>query len=303
MAGFLFVHFTNDCKVGEQIYFSVSKDGLHWEELNYGKPVLFSQIGEKGVRDPFIVRDPKSNTFFLMATDLRIESGKGWEAAQEQGSRDIIIWESKDLVHWSAERSCTVGISDAGCVWAPEAVYDEEREAFFVFWASKVKKKEEIQGKQRMYASYTKDFIHFPEPFVWVEKDEDVIDATVIKEQGKYYRFIKDETTSRILLEVSESLIGEYKPIHSDTLSQLEGVEGPECYLLPDKTTWCLLVDQFASGQGYVPILIEDMQKGVMEKADMHSFRMGKSKKRHGGVITISDEEYERLIYCLLQKD
>lgn len=77
--------------------------------------------------------------YYLIATDLRIEKGEGWQAAQERGSRDIIIWESEDLVHWEKERSHTVGIREAGCVWAPEAVFDEEEQAFLVFFASKVK--------------------------------------------------------------------------------------------------------------------------------------------------------------------
>ncbi len=57
---------------------------------------------------------------------------------------DIIIWESEDLVHWEKERAHTVGIREAGCVWAPEAVFDEEEQAFLVFFASKVKCKEGI---------------------------------------------------------------------------------------------------------------------------------------------------------------
>ena len=105
MAGYLFVHFTGEQKDGEQIYFSVSRDGLHWTDLNDGKPVLYSHIGECGVRDPFPVKNPLNGRYYLIATDLRIEKGEGWQAAQERGSRDIIIWESEDLVHWEKERA------------------------------------------------------------------------------------------------------------------------------------------------------------------------------------------------------
>lgn len=34
MAGYLFVHFTGEQQYGEQIYFSISRDGLHWKDLN-----------------------------------------------------------------------------------------------------------------------------------------------------------------------------------------------------------------------------------------------------------------------------
>lgn len=40
----------------------------------------------------------------------------------------------------------------------------------------------------------------------------------------------KDETTARLILEVSDSLLGEYAQISSHTLQTLEGVEGPEGY-------------------------------------------------------------------------
>nr|MCR4744000.1 family 43 glycosylhydrolase [Lachnospiraceae bacterium] len=52
---YLFAHFTGT----EQIYFSDSKDGLDWKMLNDGDPVLKSTLGEKGLRDPFIMRSPE----------------------------------------------------------------------------------------------------------------------------------------------------------------------------------------------------------------------------------------------------
>ena len=51
MAGYLFSHFIGEEKDGEQIYFAVSRDGLHWKDLNAGMPVLYSHIGTCGVRD------------------------------------------------------------------------------------------------------------------------------------------------------------------------------------------------------------------------------------------------------------
>ena len=56
MAGYLFVHFTGEQQYGEQIYFSISRDGLHWKDLNGHRPVLYSDIGEK--RSPGFVLCP-----------------------------------------------------------------------------------------------------------------------------------------------------------------------------------------------------------------------------------------------------
>ena len=49
-AGYLFAYFTGEGTAdGEQIRYALSRgnDALHWRELNAGKPVLTSTIGEK----------------------------------------------------------------------------------------------------------------------------------------------------------------------------------------------------------------------------------------------------------------
>lgn len=295
MSGYLFVHFTGEQKDGEQIYFAVSRDGLFWKDLNGGRPVLYSRIGEKGVRDPFLVRDPKRKRFYLIATDLRIEAGRGWTAAQMEGSRDLIVWESTDLVHWSKERACRVGIAGAGCVWAPEAVYDEQREEFFVFFASMVKQEKESGFRQRIYGTYTKDFREFTEPFLYMEQENHVIDMTIIHTKDGYCRFSKDETNSRILLEKGRKLNGPFEKVESGMLDALEGVEGPECYLLPDDRTWCLIVDRFREGKGYLPMLTEDPASGEFQILAEEQYEFGKNRKRHGGVLRLKDGEYDRL--------
>lgn len=296
MAGYLFVHFIGEQKDGEQIYFSVSKDGLHWQDLNGFRPVLRSAVGEKGVRDPFCVRDEKNGKFYLIATDLRIEAGKGWEAARSEGSRDLIVWESEDLVSWSKERAVTVGVEGAGCVWAPEAIYDAEKEAFMVFWASMVREEGEAEAKHRIYSAYTKDFRTFTPAQKYLEKDCHVIDTTMLYADGSYYRFSKDETTKRICMETADTLENAaFREVDSLLLSSLYGVEGPEIYELPDGR-YCLIVDQFASGKGYLPLVTGDLKKGVFEILPEGSYDLGVLKKRHGGVMKITDEEYDRLI-------
>ena len=99
----------------------------------------------------------------------------------------MIVWESEDLVHWSEERSCRIGPPGAGCVWAPEAVYNWEQEAYMVFWASYV------EEKHRIYRAYTQDFLTFTEAELYFEQDYDVIDMTIIQDGEKFYRFYKDE--------------------------------------------------------------------------------------------------------------
>lgn len=291
--GYLFVHFIGEQKDGEQIYFSVSRDLLHWKDLNGGKPVLKSGIGEAGARDPFLLRMPKEGGgqhYYLIATDLRIEAGKGWHTAQYAGSRDILVWESDDLVSWEGPAAHTVGVEGAGCVWAPEAVYDEERQEALVFWASMV------DGKQRIYASYTKDFKEFGELFLFLEKDNHVIDSTIIRTPEGYYRYTKDETTKNIVVDFSKTLKPEgFHEIKSDTLSALFGVEGPEIVKFNDRDEWCLMVDRFAEGKGYLPLVTDDLAGGKFRILDDSEFDMGATKKRHGGILPVTEEEYRKL--------
>lgn len=71
MQAYLFVHFRQkDTPDGEQIYFSISKDGYYWEEVNGGLPVLWCDKGEKGARDFTIVREKEHGKFYIIGTDL-----------------------------------------------------------------------------------------------------------------------------------------------------------------------------------------------------------------------------------------
>lgn len=295
-AGYLFVTFTDGRDDGEQIYFAISRDGLHWQDLNQGNPILTSSIGEKGARDPFLLRSVDGKHFFLIATDLRIANGKGWNVAQYEGSRDLIIWESDDLVNWTKERSVTLGVEGAGCVWAPEAIYDKKREAYLVFFASMVKLEGDEEPKQRIYYVYTKDFKEFTRPEIYIERENHVIDTTIVEDNGMYYRFSKDETTKLIRMDCGADLQGEFKEIFSKALEDLYGVEGPEIYYLQGDKQWCLIVDQFEAQKGYLPLICSDLSTGEFSVKEEGSYDMGGIKKRHGSVVALTEEEYERLM-------
>lgn len=296
-AGYLMAHFIGEQPDGEQVYFSYSEDGLHWKDLNGGKPVLRSELGEKGARDPFIIRSPKENKFYLIATDLRIASGKGWGAAVNEGSRDIIVWESADLVNWSEPWAVTVGIEGAGCVWAPEAVYDEASDEFLVFWASATQEAHERERKHKIYSARTKDFRTFTPAEKYIERDNHIIDTTIIEHNGTYYRYSKDETTKNIRAEKGSSLDKDaFVPLAAPTLEAVPGVEGPQIFKFNDREAWCLIIDRFAEGKGYLPLVTSDLASGEFRVLSEEDFDLGKTKKRHGSVIPITRDECNRLL-------
>lgn len=295
---YLLVHFIGEQPDGEQVYFAYSEDGLHWQDLNSGKPVLRSNLGEKGVRDPFIVRSPIDNSFYIIATDLRIANGKGWTSAVNEGSRDVIIWKSEDLINWSEPWAVTVGVEDAGCVWAPETIYDEQNGEFLVFWASATTGgADHEERKQKIYSARTKDFRSFGEVELYIERDNHIIDTTIIAHDQCYYRFSKDETTKNITLEKGLSLDKTaFRAISAPNLENIIGVEGPQIFKFNDREQWCLIIDRFAEGKGYLPLLSSNLDSGEFQVLTDEEFDLGASIKRHGSVIPITAGECASLL-------
>ena len=294
--GYLFVTFKGEqSPMTEQIYFALSKDGRHWDALNGGEPALVSKLGEKGVRDPYILR-AHDGKFYIIATDLSINLNRDWGRAQNAASKSIVIWESPDLVKWSPPRLVRVAAPDAGCTWAPEAVYDEDAHDYLVFWASR--NRSDKFAKQRIWASHTSDFRTFSKPEIYIEKPADVIDTDIVFENGKYYRFSKDETKSAITMETSDKIGGPWTEVPNFSLADLHGFEGPTCYQLekfddgkPGK--WCLMLDNYAKGEGYKAWVTDDLASGKFTPVqDEFSFPF---LFRHGSVLALSTEEYDRL--------
>ena len=295
-APYLFVTFKGeDTPMTEQIHFALSKDGRRWTALNGGQPVLVSKLGEKGVRDPYLLRSPDGKKFFILATDLSIHLNGDWTRAQTAGSQSIVVWESEDLVHWSPPRLARVAAPDAGCTWAPEAVYDEESKDYLVFWASK--NKSDDFAKQRIWAARTRDFRTFAKPFIYIDKPGHVIDTDIVRDGNKYHRFSKDEQFKAITMETSDKLMGPWTEQPGFSLAKLHGYEGPQCYRLEPASAgkpavWCLVLDHYSKGRGYQPFVTTDLAGGQFTAGPDFSFPF---RFRHGSILPISDAEYLRL--------
>ncbi|MDQ0877808.1 hypothetical protein QFZ77_006467 [Paenibacillus sp. V4I3] len=301
-AGYLFVYFTDDEGQGggEEIYFALSQgnDPLHWQELNGGKPVLVSQLGEKGVRDPFIIRSPHGDKFFLLGTDLKAHGGGGdWSRAVNEGSRSILIWESQDLIHWSEQRMAQVAPPDAGCVWAPEAFYDADSEQYFVYWASMLGDKEAERDKgryHRMLVARTKDFVNFSEPEVYIDYGVSVIDTTMIQEGGRIFRFSKKEGLTSVFQETGNSFFDpNFTPIRENIGQEwMKRGEGPIVFKSNEEDKWYLFIDEYGF-RGYLPLVTTDLNSGVWTMPAEFSLP---TKPRHGSVMPLTCSDYKRLL-------
>ncbi|WP_335987652.1 family 43 glycosylhydrolase [Glycomyces sp. MUSA5-2] len=305
--GYAFAYFTGNTVAGENIHFAASdgNNALAWNELNGGLPVLSSQYGEQGLRDPFIIRSPEGDTFYLIATDLSIGSGTSWDTSQRQGSRYLEVWESHDLVNWSAQRHVLVSPETAGNTWAPEAYYDTDLGAYVVFWASKLYEEDDPAHTgntyNRMMYATTRDFTTFSEPRIW-QDGMSRIDSTVTLDDGVYYRFTKDEgagTTgcSDIIQESSTSLrapLDEWTMIDSciGRDAGTSAVEGPSIFQAnPGDVNGggkhYLFVDEYG-GRGYIPLTTDDIATGGWTVAEDYDLP---ASPRHGTVIPVTADE------------
>lgn len=155
---YLLVHFLEDPDgYAERIYLDVSDgDNPHrWIPLNGGRPVLTSDIGTTGVRDPHIIRNPQTGMWYIIATDLRVFGGDngGWYEWSHHASTNLIVWQSPDLLHWEGPRMLDVSQRADGthmqlgmawaceCLWVPDYYpeeYEGDRGAFVMYWSSTV---------------------------------------------------------------------------------------------------------------------------------------------------------------------
>ncbi|MCF0131744.1 MAG: glycoside hydrolase family 43 protein [Pseudobutyrivibrio sp.] len=313
MQYYLFVHFKEKLTPdGEQVYFGLSKDGYNWESVNEGRPVLYSVLGERGVRDFTIVR-AKNGKFYILATDLCLAYEmtrtyhESWCLIKREGSHNLMLWESDDLCHFKPQREITVGHENGGCCWAPDVIYDEENDDYILHWSSPrmhMDCKEYIDGmKMCIWYSRTKDFKTFTEAKILYEKeDSGIIDSCMIKENGRFYLFVKSEKhPCGVILLQSDKITGPFSRMNQfdEEMAKLAGgagnYEAPCIYKL-DKGGYVLNLDFFGlpgKGQGYVPFVADTMASGVFRRSDKDfSYPYG---FKHGTILPISEEEYERI--------
>jgi hypothetical protein len=322
---YLFVYFSGEARADDEaVRFAVSDgdDPRRWLELNGGAPVLTSSLGERGLRDPFVMRSPNGDGFFLIATDLRVHPDVDFARAQQTGSRSIMVWSSPDLVTWSTQQAVELAPPNAGNAWAPEVIWDASAGEYLVFWASALYAPElaadrrDIRSSyQRMFTATTRDFATFSEPRVWIDEPRGaglgMIDAAVVEHGGVFHRFVKDESYMGIRHERStdvrrtqgvregdgwqlvEERVGFGQP--NPWGGRFTAGEGPSMFRANDGSRWYLLQDQpeYHGGHGYVLFETADLDAPDWRSVpDAHL----PSSPRHGTVIPITAAERAALL-------
>ncbi|WP_222115668.1 family 43 glycosylhydrolase [Microbacterium sp. SLBN-146] len=305
-AGYLWTHF--EAQGGyEKIFFGHSEDGLHWSKLNDNSPILANLGGDLGVRDPHLVRSAEGDKYWIIGTDLHAEGGgaggSGWD--QLNASKNIVVWESTDLVNWSDQRIVFAGFEHAGNVWAPESIYNEETGEYYVYWSARDRRENETPDwALRVYLTKTRDFVTFTEPEVWAslnaqgdgQTGPNIIDSTIAKEGDTYYRFSTSDWWT--VVDTSTSLDGPWTTVIARDQAASFGLkarmEGHTVYQLPDGR-WAVMGDDggYYAHTANTLASLQFTQLSVGAGANQYSFEQ---RFRHGSVLRLSAAEEERLL-------
>ncbi|PKD19079.1 glycosyl hydrolase family 43 [Salegentibacter salinarum] len=295
---YLFAHMTH--KDYGRLYYSVSKDGLHWQNLNEGERVFDNYQGH-----PDIVKGPKGNYYIAGNTS--------------DSSPDINIWSSDDLITWekhaiyTPDLTATPGYENAlQRIGAPKLFYDKASSQFIMTWHTPHKEgtkedPERYWASQRTLFVLSDDLKEFKGPpkmlFDW---NIGTIDVIIRKVDSSYYAIIKDETYptlywptgKTIRIARANSLLGPYSLPQEPVSPNFR--EAPSLIPSPTGEVWYLYYEQYP-GVSY-GLSIADNLNGPWYQASGYTFFSDwdkyslPEKVRHGSMITISGKEYDTLV-------
>lgn len=285
---YLFAYFLGNSPEQERLSYAVSTDGYNFKALNGGRAVWQSSVGTECLRDPYIFKG-EDGLYYLLATDMK--SSLGWNS-----NRNLLSAKSTDLVHWFDEASIEIAnkyplMQGADRAWAPQAIYDPEKESYMIYFAARVPNRD---NRTIMYYAYSKDMKKLdtdPQLLFAPKNGNDAIDSDIIFVDGKYYMYYKNETNKRIYLATADHASGPYTEIKQVSEGNL-GVEGPNIYKLIGQDKWLMMSDAYGDGY-YVMQETRDLTNFTTLSRSSYSFNF---TPRHGYVIPINADQYTALI-------
>jgi len=290
-----------------RLYYSVSRDGLHWEALNGGKRVFDNYRGHAD-----ICKGPDGR-YYLVGN-------------RNDSAPDINFWVSDDLIQWThfsdvtPNLKKTPGYSQAlQRIGAPKLFYDTESAQFVLTWHTPhehgtPEDPERYWASQRTLYLTSKDLKTFSDSpkrlFPW---DMATIDVIIRKQGDRYFAFIKDEryptldwpTGKTIRISSSASLFGPYSDPSPPVSPNFR--EAPTLIPSPNGKAWYLYYEQYP-GVSYGLSVAADLKGPWYQISGYTFFKTWDKyslppKVRHGCMITISAAEYDALVEAFGKDD
>lgn len=264
----------------DDLFLATSQDGLKWTELKSpGKSFLQPQVGGKLMRDPCLALGP-DGTFHMVWTT-------GW------GQPPVIgLAHSTNLLQWSEQKAVPVMQSEptARNAWASELFYDKAQKRWLIFWSTTIPGRfpeTDATGddgwNHRIYFTATKDFATFAPTKLFYDGGFNVIDATMLKANGKFHLILKDETKTpvkkHLRIATSDRAEGPFGPAGPAITG--DWVEGPSAIRIG--RAFCIYFDHYGKPQFYGATTSADLMHW-QDISDRVSFPKG---ARHGTVLTV----------------
>lgn len=282
-----------------RLYYSVSRDGLHWEQLNGGKRVFEDYRGHADI--------------------CRGHDGRYYLVGNRGDDQpDINFWVSEDLIHWEKYSDYSPNLETIPDyprvmkrIGAPKLFFDAESRQYLLTWHTthdlgKTDLPEPYWAGQRTIYALSKDLKTFSEPprklFGWPEIA--TIDTIIRKVGDTYFALLKDEryptldwpTGKTIRIARSSALTGPYENLGAPISPSFR--EAPTLIPSPDGKAWYLYYEQYP-GVAYGLSVAEHLegpwfQAAGMQRPDWDKYNLP-PEVRHGCMIPISLREYEKL--------
>ena len=282
---FMFSYFKDNGEDG--LHLAYSLDGYKWESLKGDSSVLKPKVSnDKLMRDPCIIKGP-DQIYRMVWTVSWADKGIGYAS-------------SKDLIHWSKQEFIPVMKQEdsAQNCWAPEITYDKANKQYMIYWATTIKglfknksQESEDQYNHRIYYITTKDFQSYSKTKLLYDDGFNVIDATILPANNRFYMFLKDETLyppqKNIRIAQSENLTGPYSHA-SEPITGDYWAEGPTITKVKDG--WILYFDRYKDGK-YGALFSSDL-KTWKDVSDKIALPKG---IRHGSIFKVPYSIYSRL--------
>lgn len=283
---FLFAYFKDNGEDG--LHLAYSEDAYHWKALKNDQSFLTPTVSkDKLMRDPCIIRGV-DGLFHMVWTVSWKDKGIGYA-------------DSKDLINWSEQQFIPVMTKEEGArnTWAPEITYDATSKTYMVYWATTITNKfPETASKvddghnHRIYYVTTKDFKTYSDTKLLYDPGFNVIDASIVWDNGRYVMFFKDETREpvqkNLKIAFSDKLTGPYTAA-SIPITGNYWAEGPTA--LKKDGNWLLYFDKYRDHK-YGALLSPDLKNWKDVSAQI-SLPKG---IRHGTILQISKKELKKLL-------
>jgi len=297
---YLFAHMTKD-HYGI-LYYAVSRDGLHWQDLNRGEPV--------------------SSDYHGHASIARGGDGR-YYLVGNKGDDDPFIrfWVSDDLIRWTRFGTYRPKLSDIPGlphalqrIGAPKLFFDPRSQQFLLTWHTpnqdgSPKDPERYWGSQRTLYVLSPDLRRFDalprRLFDWNMATIDTIVQPDDNGRG-YCAIVKDErypsfawvTGKTIRISCAPTLTGPY-PLPGPPVSP-NFREAPTVIRAPDDRSWLLYYEQYAGtsyGLSTAPQLTGPWYQvsGNTGVPEWNRYEMVPGA-RHGSMIPIGLRQYDALV-------